>query len=94
MSLYIFRLAIIRLVLLFLYLVQSFFESCFEILMRGIFMTHALDNIFMWLCERDSLWYIVIPYTAYGEIFVYSNGIWMLLFVVTGPQFSGGFKKT
>jgi hypothetical protein len=89
---YIFRLAITRIVLLFLNLVFSFCGIWTRLLANSIFVTHDFDHIFMWLCERGSLWNIVL-FAYFAELFSYTNGIWILLFVVTGPQFLRGFKN-
>jgi hypothetical protein len=56
-------------------------------------MTHNVDHIFMWLCEREALWNIVMEYAVFENVFSHLDGIWILLFVVTGPQFSDGLKN-
>ncbi len=90
---FIFRLAITRIVLLFLNLVVTFFGNIFLLLSNSKFRTHNVDHIFMWLCERDSLWNFIEQYAVFTDVFSYTNGVWIILFVVTGPQFSEGFKK-
>ncbi len=89
---FIFRLAIIRLALLFFDLLQSFLGRCAELLSDTLFHTHNVDNIFMCLCERNLLWFIM-EFANFSETFSYTNGIWILLFVITGPQFVEGLKN-
>jgi hypothetical protein len=89
----IFRLLmIIRILLLYLYLIQSFLGNCTKFLVTFIELVHYLDNLFIWLCERDYLRNIY-EYYKVADLFTYSSGIWILLFVVTGPKFWGGFKN-
>jgi hypothetical protein len=89
----IFRLLmIIRILLLYLYLIQSFLGNCTKFLVTFIERIHYLDNLFIWLCERDYL-RIIFVYFQFAEFFTYTNGIWILLFVITGPKFWGGFKN-
>jgi hypothetical protein len=87
-----FRLAIIRIALLFLDLFLSFTGHISLLLINSLDNTHHADKILMWLCERDSLWF-VMEYTFFAATLIFANGIWILLFVVTGPQFSEGFKN-
>jgi hypothetical protein len=89
---YIFRLAIIRLALLFFDLLQSFLGRCAELLSDTLFHIHNVDNFLMWLCERNLLWFIM-EFADFSETFSYTNGIWILLFVITGPQFLEGLKN-
>ncbi len=92
-SLHIFRLAIIRLALLFFNLVQSFLASVAIQFTASLYFTHDVENIFMWLCEHDSLWFFIEQYSNFADVFAYTNGIWILLFVITGPKFFEGFKN-
>jgi hypothetical protein len=71
----------------------SFIGGWLELIATKFDMTHYVENLFMWLCEKDLL-RKVVRYALTAHSICVTKGIWILLFVITGPQFWGGLKKT
>jgi hypothetical protein len=90
--LYLFRFVIIRIILLFLYLIQSFFGGLSVYLYKSFQVVHYFDNLFFWLCEHNYLTSF-LHYKTLTDVMLFTNGIWTLLFVITGSQFLDGLKK-
>ncbi len=76
---------IIRIAVLFLQAIVTLSINCSYILNYTLQNSHHADGIFPWLCEWNCLW--ILDYSEYGVILSHLNGVWILLFVLSGPVF-------